>query len=296
MGLAMNSTTDEPSFKAGGRTIGVEVTGVDLSKNLTDAAFHAIKEVFYRFKVMYFRGQKITPEQQIAFSRRFGEQEIHVLNHYLHPEHREILIISNIVDEDGKNIGIADAGRYWHSDLAYMPVPSAASMLYAHEVPHDDQGRALGDTLFADACAAYDALPQEMKERIKGLKAVSSLAHRFAKLHKDGISQEKLAEENRKEAVHPVIRTHPVTGRKLIYVNEGQTARILGVSEQESQELLEYLCAHCTRPEFQYRHKWRVGDLLMWDNAGVQHLAIADYKLPQRRLMHRTTVAGTAPF
>lgn len=292
----MSTMTNKPSFKAMGTTIGVETSGIDLSQELSGAAFEAIKEVFYRFKVMFFRRQKLMPENQIQFSRRFGQQEVHVLNHYLHAEHPEILIISNIVDAAGKNIGIADAGRYWHSDLTYMPVPSAASMLYAHEVPHDENGKALGDTIFSDACAAYDGLPSELKERVKDLKALSSLGHRFAKIHKDGISKEKLDDKNNKEAVHPVVRTHPVTGRKLIYVNEGHTHRILGVSEEESRELLEVLCTHCTQPTFQYRHKWQVGDLLMWDNAGVQHLAIADYKLPQRRLMHRTTIAGSAPF
>jgi len=212
----------------------------------------------------------------------------------LHPQHPEILLISNIV-ENGRAIGIADAGRYWHSDLAYMPRPSRASMLYALEIPHNDNGDPLGDTIFADVGAAYDALPEDMKARLVGLKARSSLSHRFEKIQKDG-GTEQLAEDKKKEAIHPVIRTHPVTGRKLIYVNDGQTDRILDVAEAESQDLLKYLCAQCVKPEFLYRHKWQVGDVLMWDNCAVQHLAVADYKLPQRRRMHRTTIVGDAPF
>ena len=281
-----------------GRFVGAEIKGIDLSRDLDDATFAKIRQAFYDHSVIVLRDQKITPEQQIAFSKRFGKQEVHVLSQYLHPKHPEVLVVSNILDEKGNHIGIYDAGRYWHSDLSYMPVPSSGSILYALEVPHNDAGEPIGDTLFASVTAAYDALPESVKERAKGLKALNSLHYRFEKIKADGDKNAKLTDEQRakSEAVHPIIRTHPVTGRKCIFVNDGQTARILDIPQKESEELLNTLRSQVTQPEFVYRHKWRVGDVLMWDNCAVQHLAIADYKLPQRRLMNRTTISGTVPY
>lgn len=277
--------------------LGAEIARIDLFREMDDETFADIRKAFYEYSVIVFRNQKITEGQHIDFSRRFGEPEVHVLSQYLHPEHPEILIVSNIV-ENGRNIGIYDAGRYWHSDLSYRPRPSLGSLLYAMEVPHDDKGEPLGDTMFASVTAAYDALPEDVKQRVAGLKAVNSLNYRFEKLQKDGDANATLTEEQKKvsEAIHPVIRTHPVTGRKCIFVNDGQTAKILGIPEEESERLLKLLRAQCIRPEFVYRHKWKVGDILMWDNCAVQHLAVADYKLPQRRRMQRTTIAGTVPF
>ena len=197
-----------------------------------------------------------------------------------------------------RHVGIYDAGRYWHTDLSYMEVPSRGSLLHAVEVPHDAAGEPLGDTLFASTAAAYEALSPGMKHRISGLSAEFSLANRHARLVADGDPGAALSDAHRKKAppvVHKVVRTHPVTGRRSIYVNEGQTARILGPPDDEARDLLHELCAHCTRPEFVYRHRWRAGDLLIWDNIPTQHLAICDYALPQRRYMHRTTLRGTPP-
>lgn len=281
-------------------SVGAEILGIDLSSDMDDATFAEIREAFYRHSVIFFRKQRITEEQQITFSRRFGELEAHVMTQYLHLDHPEILIVSNVV-ENGRNIGIFDAGRYWHSDLSYMPKTSLASILYALEVPRDDDGQPLGDTMFASVTAAYDALPENIKRRVAGLKALNSHKQRYEKYQKDGdtiarAAMAKLTDEQQAEAVHPVVRTHPVTGRKCIFVNEVHTARILDIPDDESGKLLKLLCSQCIRPEFVYRHKWQVGDVLMWDNCAVQHLAVADYKLPRRRRMHRTTIAGTIPF
>ena len=290
--------------------IGAEVVGIDLSVALDDDTFAEIRDAFFKHAVLVFRGQNIDEEQQIAFSRRFGALEIHVLKQFLHPRHPEILFISNVV-EDGRNIGIADAGRYWHSDLCYKPVPSMGSLLYAVEVPHDDDGRPLGDTLFASVASSYDALPDDLKTRSAGLKALHSLEHTFDRNRKDldvrtgqktqgaeSVSRTEVTADQKKvaEAVHPVIRTHPVTGRKCLYVNDSTTVRILGVPEPEGEQLLGELRARCIRTDFVYRHKWQVGDLLMWDNCSSQHQAVANYELPRRRLMHRTTITGTVPF
>lgn len=277
--------------------LGAEVHGVDLSREVDASIFTAIERAWNDHSVLLFRNQAIDAMQHVAFSRRFGDLEVHVLDQYLHPEHPEILIVSNVMDGD-RHVGIYDAGRYWHTDLSYMAVPSRGSLLYAIEVPHDDAGSPLGDTLFASTAAAYDALPPDMKHRISGLSAEFSLANRHAKLVADGDPNAALSDTHREKAppvVHKVVRTHPITGRKSIYVNEGQTSCILGLHEDEARDLLHELCTHCTRPEFVYCHRWRAGDLLMWDNIPTQHLAVCDYALPQRRYMHRTTLRGTAP-
>jgi taurine dioxygenase len=291
--------------------VGAEIVGLDLSRPLDETTFAAVRDAFFAHSVLLFRDQTLSEAQQIAFSRRFGELEIHVLKQFLHPEHPEILRISNVV-ENGQNIGIVDAGRYWHSDLCYREAPSMGSLLYAIEVPHDEGGQPLGDTLFASVAASYDALPEALKQRAAGLKALHSLEHTFDRSREDldvrteqnrsggeeTISRTKVSAEQRKvaEAVHPVVRTHPVTGRKCLYVNDSTTVRIMGIPEDESEALLGDLRGRCIRPDFVYRHKWRVGDLIMWDNCSSQHQAVANYELPQRRLMHRTTVSGTVPF
>ena len=286
-----------PDIRPFDAALGAEVLGVDLSKTLDDETFAAVENAWNEHSVLLFRGQSIDEARHLAFSRRFGELETHVLDQYLHPEHPEILIVSNVMDGD-RHVGIYDAGRYWHTDLSYMAAPSRGSLLYAIEVPRGDDGEPLGDTLFASTSAAYDALSDGAKDRIAGLRAEFSLASRHAKLVADGDVNAELEDRHHEKAppvAHPVTRTHPVTGRKSIYVNEGQTARILGLPEDEARSLLEALCAHCVKPEFVYRHKWREGDLLMWDNVPTQHLAICDYALPRRRYMHRTTLRGAPP-
>ena len=277
--------------------LGAEVHGVDLSRGIDGETFAAIERAWNEHSVLLFRDQAIDAGQHLAFSRRFGDLEVHVLDQYLHPEHPEILIVSNVMDGD-RHVGIYDAGRYWHTDLSYMAVPSRGSLLHAIEVPHDAEGRPLGDTLFTSTTAAYDVLSPEMKRRISGLSAEFSLANRHARLVADGDPDAALSDTHREKAppvVHKVVRTHPITGRRSIYVNEGQTSRILDLPDDEARDLLHELCTHCTRPEFVYRHRWRAGDLLMWDNIPTQHLAICDYALPQRRYMHRTTLRGTPP-
>ena len=288
------TTMDIRPFDA---ALGAEVHGVDLSRDIDGETFAAIERAWNEHSVLLFRDQAIDAARHLAFSRRFGDLEVHVLDQYLHPEHPEILIVSNVMDGD-RHVGIYDAGRYWHSDLSYMAVPSRGSLLHAIEVPHDAEGRPLGDTLFTSTTAAYDALSPETKRRISGLSAEFSLANRHARLVADGDPDAALSDTHREKAppvVHKVVRTHPITGRRGIYVNEGQTSRILGLPDDEAHDLLHELCTHCTRPEFVYRHRWRAGDLLMWDNIPTQHLAICDYALPQRRYMHRTTLRGTPP-
>jgi alpha-ketoglutarate-dependent taurine dioxygenase len=272
------------------KCVGAQISGIDVSKPLPDDVFKRIDDAYNQYSVLVFRDQKLTPEQQIAFSRRFGDLEISPRTQFALPSHPEVLVLSNIV-VDGKPIGNADAGRTWHTDMSYTKTPPRGSLLYAREIPVEN-GRALGDTIFSSAAAAYDTLSPEMKKKLTGLRAI----HRAgAKKYAPGSRLADLVKDM-PDVEHPVIRTHPVTGRRAIYVREGECIGICGMPEEESLPLIRDLGELVTRPEFCYRHSWRVGDLLMWDNSMTQHLAIGDYQLPLRRLMHRVTVNGTVPI
>jgi taurine dioxygenase len=274
--------------------LGAEI-GVDLSLPLDDATFREIEDAFHANIVALFRGQTLSEEQHIAFSRRFGELEIHIVKKYLLPGYPEILLVSNIKNDAGEHIGLADAGFTWHSDVSYRQFPSRCSLLYAKEVPVRD-GVVLGDTIFANCIAAYEALPASMKRRLDGLKAIHrySSRRRVENSPRPKLTAAQLAETP--DVAHPIVRTHPFTGKKAIYVTAGECVGIEGMPEDEALDLIAGLDAHCVKPEFLYRHRWRVGDLVVWDNATAMHLAICDYGLPERRLMHRTTVIGGKPF
>ena len=276
-------------------SFGAEVQGVDLAQDLDDETFRAVEKAFNERSVVLFRGQRISDGDHVRFSRRFGELEIHVLREFVKPLHPELYVLSNIV-ENGKAIGIKDAGNYWHTDLSYTRSPSRGSIMLAIEVPLAADGTPLGDTQFASTAAAYDALPQQMKTKLAGLKAVHRFWDRYLRERKAAGSDVVISDERRAQTpdvVHPVIRTHPVTGRKCIYVNEGFTIGIEGMPDDEARPLLRELFAHCTRPELTYRHRWRTGDVVMWDNCATLHRATVDFALPQRRLMQRTTLTGT---
>lgn len=271
-----------------GAALGARIEGVDLTQPLDDATFDAVRCAFYEHEVVYFRGKRLSEEDHIRFSARFGELRRLKLDQ-LHQRHPEIFVVSNIV-EDGKHVGSYDAGIFWHTDGAYLANPHAVSALRALEVPVQD-GRVLGDTVFASMTAAYDALPASMKTKLEGLQALHSIIHRHQKTLASGVKKEyNAAMKADPEAVHPVVRVHPVTKRKCLYVTEGYTVKILGLPEDESKALVAELTSHCTKPEFQYRHNWRQDDLVMWDDCTTQHKATFDYALPLRRLMHRTTV------
>ena len=274
-----------------GAALGARIDGVDLTKDLDAATFAEVRKAFYTHEVVYFRGQVLTDEQHIAFSARFGELRRIKLDQVLNGR-PEIFVVSNI-KEDGKHIGSYDAGIFWHTDGAYLANPHALSALYAHEVPEQD-GRVLGDTAFASTSAAYDALPQSMKKRLEGLKALQSIIHRHQKTLAQGLKKEyNAAVKADPEAVHPVVRVHPVNGRKCLYLSEGYTVKILGLPEDESRDLVKELTAHSTKPEFQYVHNWRQHDLVMWDNRTVMHRARRFNDLKEVRDLRRTSIKGT---
>ena len=301
----LTATRNNLKIKRIGKHLGAEISGVDLSQPLDDDTFAHIADAFFDNEVAFFRNQHITPAQQVDFTRRFGILEQHVRKESRLPGHPEILVVSNLLDENGKAIGSQDAGRFWHSDLSYKHEPSMLSALFAAEVPVKD-GRVLGDTSFASTTAAYNALPDAMKVRLQGLKNVHSyryyrtknmLVQKEEETRGGRVIQEHMPTEEQLKSVPdvetPVVRTHPVTKRKGLFINEAHTSGLVGVPVAESDALLAELYQHIIKPEFVYVHHWQAGDLLLWDNCSVQHKATFDYDLPLRRLMHRTTVRGS---
>jgi alpha-ketoglutarate-dependent taurine dioxygenase len=260
---------------------------------MSDESFARMAEVFYERSVLCIRDQQLEPQHLLDFAGRFGALDVHFLDHYTVPGYPNILQISNI-QKDGKDIGFADAGRVWHSDGSYMQTPVAVSMLYALEVP-EENGRALGSTQFASAWAAYDDLDDELKAKMSTLKAVHQVAGRRKNTGTGRKDREQ--EKAQPEAIHPLARTHPRTGRNYIFVSKGECEQVIGMDEAEGLELIDHLATQMHQPKYQHRHDWRVGDLLVWDNQAVQHLATFDYEWPRhRRLMHRLTITeGTEP-
>jgi taurine dioxygenase len=285
-------------IRPSGSAIGAEIAGIDVSVPLDATTFAKVEAALDAYAVVVIRDQKPAPAAFAAFSRRFGNPQVNVRAEVTDGALPEIGWITNVT-RDGKPLGSHDAGRYWHSDLCYLEMPSKLTLLYALEVPERD-GVVHGDTQFAGMAAAYDALPEATKRRLQGLKAANGYRYMWnKKAHEFGVRRvlsEKELEKYPPDAIHPVVRTHPTTGRKCLYVCEGYTHRILGIPEAESAELLQQLFSHAIRPAFVYRHKWRAGDILMWDNCAVQHKATFDYAPPLRRVMQRCTIEGTAPY
>jgi len=271
--------------------VGAEIVGLDVSKPINDADFARIHRAHLDHHVVVFRDQQVSPAAHIDFSRRFGPLEIHVLHQFQLALHPEILIVSN-VKENGEPIGLGDAGAYWHSDISYKANPSLGSLLHAQELPSEG-----GDTLFADQHLAWEALDPELQRRILPLKAEHSYLAKYEELRAKSPWRPKLTQaqiEQVKPAVQPVVRTHPETGRKALFVSEHFTTRVVGLPQGESDALLAELFAHSVKPEFVYRHQWAPHDMVFWDNRSVMHLA-AGTPDALRRKLYRTTVVGDTP-
>ncbi len=268
----------------------VEVEDIDLSKPVAGTTVAALRKAINRYSILVFRDQSIDNDQHIAFSRNFGDLEIHTVKQYLLPDYPEIIALANR-GENGTT-PIENGGAYWHTDISYKAKPPMGSLLFSLEIPPEG-----GDTLFADMYAAYDALDDEMKDRIAGLRAVHGYEARFSKMGEGGkrpqLTAEQLAEVP--EVTHPIVRTNPENGQKALFVNEGFTLGIEGMAKDESRALLDALNAHAMKPDFIYAHHWRVGDLVFWDNRSVMHCATA-YDTNYARRMHRTTIQGDVPI
>ncbi len=277
--------------------LGAEIEGLDLAAPLGDNLFRELHETWLAHDgLLVIRGQRITPEQQIAFSRRFGplfgeaDQFQESVRPYLMPGQPAIYRVSNKVS-DGVPQGRAKAGNYWHSDVSFREHPASASLLYALEIPPTG-----GDTMFANMHRAHDALSAPMRDLLSGLGAVHDFAVAAASsgtYRADQLEDGDFDGANR--FVHPVVIRHPETGRKALYVNPGFTAGLVDFAPEESAALLDYLYRHAIRPEFVYRHRWRQGDLVVWDNRNLMHYAVVDYEGIGERYLHRTTVIAERP-
>lgn len=268
--------------------IGAEICGVDLSEPLDDETFKQIEQVWFDHLVLLFRGQRLNDQQQASFCSRFGAlvASYNANREVSQDQHPAVMYISNI-RENGKLIGsLPDGEMFFHSDQCHTEQPAMATMLYAMEIPSKG-----GDTLFSNMYKAYDALTSDLKKKLDGLKAENVYDYESSTLTRGG---SKIREGVRHYA-HPVVRTHPVTGRKALYVNRLMTDHIVGLPPNESLEILNALFAHLEQPEFIYTHRWTVGDLVLWDNRCSQH-ARTDFDASERRKLRRITVRGEKPF
>ena len=274
--------------------IGAEVIGADLRQPVGDNLFRELHQAWVDADgLLVIRDQRLTPEQQIAFSRQFGELasagDNPVIQEYTLPGYPEIFRVSN-KKQDGEPLGREDAGTYWHSDGTWQTFPSKASILYGIEIP-----RVGGNTLFADLYQAWETLTPTLQRMIDGLKAV----HAMANAGGTSFEREFTGKGDvvaAKTAVHPLVIVHPDSGRKALFVNRGYTAQIVGLSRPESDALLGFLFQHSTAPELVYRHNWRPHDLVIWDNRCTAHYAIPAYKAIGERYLHRTSVKGDRPM
>ncbi len=261
--------------------IGAEIHGVDLSKDLGNQQFQEIHDALMENCVVFFRDQKMTVDQHKDFGRRFGKLHIHPNAPQEIKEHPEILVIK--ADENSKHV----AGEEWHSDVSCDEEPPMGSILYMHMVPPDGGG----DTMFANMYRAYDTLSDPIKQMLTGMTAI----HDSGKAHAYRTKATDRAEKAFPRAEHPIVRTHPVTGRQSLYVNRGFTTRIPQLKPNESAALLEMLYRHVETPEFMCRFQWRANSIAFWDNRSAQHHALFDY-FPNKRYGHRVTVCGDKPF
>ena len=273
--------------------LGAEIHGIDLGKSLSNRQFDTIHQAFLDHQVIFFRDQQITPEQHMAFGRRFGDLDIHPFAAGLDDYPEVLPVIKEASDHSG------NFGGTWHSDVTFYEKPALGSILYALEVP--DYG---GDTMFANQYLAYETLSEGMRRMLDGLKAVHNASRAYGTENSRTTNRVRdrsqtsmkirTGADAEQEMVHPVVRTHPETGRKGLFVNHVFTRRFDGWTEAESQPLLDFLYAHATRPEFTCRFRWAKGSIAFWDNRCVQHYALNDYH-GQRRHMHRVTICGDRP-
>jgi len=282
-------------IKPSGQILGATVHGLDLAVPMADADFKRVLGALGDYGVLRFPRQQLTARQLVDFSARFGKLEINVANSYQEPGLPEVMILSNIVD-NGKPIGLSDAGQSWHTDMSYSKTIAFANVLYGIKIPCRD-GKTLGNTEFCNMHAAYEGLPDDLKRRLEG----KTVLHDFNKFwemmrREKGSSRPPLTEAQRKAkppVSHPIFLTHPLTGRRVLYANPGYAMRINELPEKESDDVLAFLFEHQTQPEYRYAHVWEEGDLMLWEDIGTIHNAVADYAPHEHRLIKRCQVMAT---
>jgi taurine dioxygenase len=281
-----------------GKALGATIEGIDLAQPLSDGDFKQILRALGEHGVLCFPEQRLATQDFARFGRLFGELEINVANQFHEPDFPEVMVLSNMT-ADRKPIGLGDAGQGWHTDMSYSKEVALANVLYAIKVPMRD-GRPLGDTQFRNMHAAYDDLPAEIKTRLKGRTAT----HDFAKFwdmmraRPDSRRAPLTPEQRAKKppVSQQIFRTHPITGRTVLYCNPGYATRIDGMADAESTELLRFLFQHQEQEKYFYAHQWAEGDVLMWDNIGTVHNAAADYAPHEPRYMRRLQIMATKDY
>lgn len=275
-----------------GEALGAEVGGVDLSRLVDATTFEAIRAAWVDNLVIRFRGQSLTDPQLLAFSRLFGELDPPGPNPYgkpFLPEHPEMNVISNIKQAGAPIGGLGDGEAIWHSDMTYSEAPPSAALLYALELPPVG-----GDTFWANMYLAYETLPDAAKRRIEGLQAIHDATYNSAGIKRKGyddVTDPRLAPGAR----HGLVRTHPESGRKCLFLGRRRNSYVVGLELAESEALLDELWAHATQPQFTFRQHWQIGDLMVWDNRCTLHRRDS-FDPASRRLMHRTQIKGDRPF
>jgi taurine dioxygenase len=285
-------------IRPGGGALGARIEDIDLARPISEDHFRSILRALGAHGVLCFPGQQIDTQHLAVFGRMFGELEINVANAFHEPGFPEVMVLSNMTAH-GKPIGLADAGQGWHTDMSYSTEIALANVLYAVKVPMR-AGRSLGETQFRNMHAAYADLPSAIKSRLQGRTAT----HDFAKFWdmmrtRPGSKRAALTPEQRAKkppVSQPIFRMHPITGRTVLYCNPGYAMRIDGLPEAESAELLAFLFAHQEQEKYFHAHQWAEGDVLMWDNMGTVHNAVADYRSDEPRYIRRVQVMATKDY
>jgi taurine dioxygenase len=283
-----------------GEALGARITALDLARPLTDDAFGFVLRAIAAHGVLCFPDQDLDPAAQAAFSRRFGEVEVHVSGAFQVPGQPEVMILSNMT-EGGKPIGLGDAGQDWHTDMSFSRTIAFVNVLYALKVPRRD-GHVLGNTEFCDMAAAYDDLPRELQVRLQTMTATHDFEKFWEMMRARGgeaTTRARLTEAQRARkppVSQPVVLVHPLSGRKLLYANPGYTMRIDGIPAVESDALLESLFAHQLQPKYRYAHRWSERDVLLWDNIRTIHNAVADYGTEEHRYVRRCQAMADLVF
>jgi taurine dioxygenase len=281
-----------------GKGLGARILDIDLAQPVSDGDFARILKALGEHGVLCFPKQRLETDQFARFGAMFGELEINVANLFHEPGFPQVMVLSNKT-KDGKPVGLGDAGQGWHTDMSYSKDVALANVLYAIEVPKRD-GRPLGDTQFRNMHTAYEDLPADIKSRLAGRTAT----HDFVKFWdmmraRPGSGRGPLTPEQRAKkppVQQPIFRTHPITGRTILYCNPGYAMRIDGLPDAESAELLDFLFAHQAKEKYFYAHQWAEGDVLMWDNIGTTHNAVSDYRPDEPRYMRRVQVMATKDY
>jgi len=288
------------TVKPSGGVLGCRIEGLDLSRPFGKRELGFTLRCLADYGVVSFPKQSLDPAGQVAFSRRFGDLEVHISGAFQEPGHPEIMILSNIL-QNGRPVGLADAGQDWHTDMSFSKTIAYVNVLYAVKVPRRD-GRPLGATLFASMIAAYDALPTDVKRRVEGRTATHDFNKFWEMMRQRGgvqTSRAPMTEEQKRckpPVSHPMVMVHPISGRKILYADPGYTVSIDDIDKRESDELLAFLFQHQLQPQFRYAHRWAEGDVLIWDNLQTLHNAEADYRADEHRLIKRCQAMANEVF